>query len=312
MPPNLSYSNDPLWADVVPIPQDDGGPNALATIAYSDEYSEATSYLRAVMAADEHSERGLALTAHLVSLNPSHYTVWLFRAATLFALDKDLREEIAWLNEIALIHLKNYQIWHHRQLLMDRLGDPSGEAAFIRAMFDEDAKNYHVWSYRAWLVRRFELWDSELPDIERLLREDVQNNSAWNHRYYCVFGRGERVGHEPKVAPQIVEREISFATEKIELAPQNLSPWNYLRGILRAGDLPLATVKSVALKYAPVEEPDKIRSSHALDFLADIYAGEKDGAEHAVKALDLLTEKYDPIRANYWNYRKSLLVKSAA
>ena len=70
------YSLDPLWADIVPIPQNDGGPNALAAIAYTEEYSEAMSYLRAVMAAEEHSDRVLELTGHLVGINPSHYTVW--------------------------------------------------------------------------------------------------------------------------------------------------------------------------------------------------------------------------------------------
>jgi len=60
----------------VPLPQDDGGPTALATIAYTDEYSEAMCYLRAVMAATEYSERVMSLTAHIIDLNPAHYTVW--------------------------------------------------------------------------------------------------------------------------------------------------------------------------------------------------------------------------------------------
>jgi protein farnesyltransferase/geranylgeranyltransferase type-1 subunit alpha len=42
--------------------------------------------------------------------------------------------------------------------------------------------------------------------------------------------------------------------------------------------------------------------------LAEIYADEENKGEEAVKALDLLANKYDPIRENYWNYRKSLLV----
>ena len=37
---------------------------------------------------------------------------------------------------------------HHRQVMMDKLGDPRGEAEFMEKMFDKDAKNYHVWSYR--------------------------------------------------------------------------------------------------------------------------------------------------------------------
>ena len=70
------YSDSEVWEDVVPIPQDDGGPNPLAAIAYTEEYSEAMSYLRAVMAKDEKSDRSLVLTEHIIKLNPAHYTVW--------------------------------------------------------------------------------------------------------------------------------------------------------------------------------------------------------------------------------------------
>ena len=34
-----------------------------------------------------------------------------YRAKILFALDKNLEEELAWLNKISLNFLKNYQIW---------------------------------------------------------------------------------------------------------------------------------------------------------------------------------------------------------
>ena len=70
------YSESPEWDDIIPIPQDDGGPNPLAAIAYSDDYSEAMSYLRAVMASKERSDRALELTQDIVIQNPAHYTVW--------------------------------------------------------------------------------------------------------------------------------------------------------------------------------------------------------------------------------------------
>ena len=73
------YHDDEAWADVEPLPQDDGGLHPLAAIAYSDEYSEAMGYLRAVMARNEYSERVLALTEHIISMNPAHYTVWYAR-----------------------------------------------------------------------------------------------------------------------------------------------------------------------------------------------------------------------------------------
>ncbi|KAI9718655.1 MAG: CAAX geranylgeranyltransferase alpha subunit, partial [Candelina submexicana] len=69
------YSDDPAWSDIIPLPQDDGGPNPLAAIAYTGEYSEAMSYLRAVMAKNEFSDRVLALTEDIIRMNPAHYTV---------------------------------------------------------------------------------------------------------------------------------------------------------------------------------------------------------------------------------------------
>ena len=70
------YADAPEWRDVDPLPQDEGGPNPLAAIAYTEEYSEAMSYLRAVMAKNEMSDRVLNLTEDIISMNPAHYTVW--------------------------------------------------------------------------------------------------------------------------------------------------------------------------------------------------------------------------------------------
>lgn len=70
------YADSEEWADIIPIAQDDGCINPLAAIAYSEEYSEAMSYLRAVMAKNEKSERVLDLTVDIIKMNPAHYTVW--------------------------------------------------------------------------------------------------------------------------------------------------------------------------------------------------------------------------------------------
>ena len=107
-----------------------------------------------------------------------------------------------------------------------------------------------------------------------------------------------------------------FAKSAIRLAPQNQSPWNYVRGLQRQANgpaaLPLTSLQSFANEFAKVESPDDVRSSHALDLLADIYAAESGKMAEASKALDLLAEKYDPIRANYWNWRKAKLDAPAA
>lgn len=70
------YSEDPKWASVVPLPQEECVPTPLAQINYPDAYIEAMSYLRAVMANEERSLRVLELTADIIKMSPSHYTIW--------------------------------------------------------------------------------------------------------------------------------------------------------------------------------------------------------------------------------------------
>ncbi|KAF2178640.1 farnesyltransferas-like protein [Zopfia rhizophila CBS 207.26] len=309
------YHDDPRWADIDALPQDDGGPYPLAAIAYTDEYSEAMSYLRAVMARNEMSERVLELTEHIIDMNPAHYTVWLYRAKVLSATNSDLSREIAWLNPTALRHLKNYQIWHHRQTIIDKLDSHVGEADFIATMLEQDAKNYHVWSYRQWLVKRFALfpgkggadgeWDGEkeLKWTEGMIEADVRNNSAWNHRWFVVLG-----GREGEtVSDDFIKREIDYAQAAIRKAPQNQSSWNYLRGIVRHAKLPVSALKDFALEFATLESSDQVHSCHALDLLAEIYAAEENTWDEAAKAFELLATKYDPVRAQYWKYRQGLL-----
>jgi protein farnesyltransferase/geranylgeranyltransferase type-1 subunit alpha len=234
----------------------------------------------------------------------------LFRASTLKHLKHDPRDELEWLTNISLKHLKNYQIWHHRQVTMDQLDTlPPSEISFLGRMLAKDVKNYHVWSYRQWLVRHFGLWadglpespsgpsDSELSFTSALLKSDLRNNSAWNHRFFVIFGKGDDV----PVTDEVYEFEIEFAKSKIFLAPQNQSAWNYLKGVLKRKGKGIADMECFAKEFVDLDAGE-CKSSHALDLLADIWA--KNEAEKAGKALDLLAEKYDPIRKNYWEYRK--------
>jgi protein farnesyltransferase/geranylgeranyltransferase type-1 subunit alpha len=334
------YSGDPAWDDVMPIPQIEGE-NALAAISYSDDYAEAVSYLRAVMAANEHSERVLGLAEDVIDMNPGHYTVWLYRAHTILALGKNIEDELAWTNEVALQNQKNYQIWHHRQLLIDSLYPTiendrakqlklgQSEIRFLEEMFDQDKKNYHVWSYRQYLVRKLDLWSSategseevnELESLEKRVEEDVRNNSAWSQRFFLVFSDpayttpGARATEkDDKIPADIIEREIKYAQDAIRKAPQNQSPWNYLRGVLKKAGREMSTVEGFAKEFVQLGGPseESVKSSHALDLLAEVWgaAGDKQNAQ---KAFSLLSEKYDPVRKNYWAWRSAALGVGAA
>jgi protein farnesyltransferase/geranylgeranyltransferase type-1 subunit alpha len=326
-----SYAGDPEWDDVTPIALEEPE-GALAAIAYPDDYEEAISYLRAVMLKKEYSPRCLRLTEHIITLNPAHYTVWLYRASILFALGVEVPVEIKWLNGVALANLKNYQIWHHRHLLVDQYFPvierdegkrdefARGETLFITRILEEDAKNYHVWSYRSYLVRKLGLWkaagERERKLMEEMITDDVRNNSAWSHRFFVVFSDPEQstegsgaTEYDPKVPAEVLDREIEYALEKIGWAPQNQSPWNYLRGVLVKGGRKLGSVKKEAEGYARnigQEDEEDVRSTHAMDLLADIYAEEGD-REKADLCLKRLAEKWDPIRAGYWGWRRTML-----
>lgn len=110
--------------------------------------------------------------------------------------------------------------------------------------------------------------------------------------------------HDPKVPAATIEREVSYAKEKIAIAPQNQSPWNYLRAVLAKGGRTLESEKALAegLVSGLGTEGESVKSSHALDYLADVYAqaGDKEKAE---LCLQRLADKWDPIREGYWKYR---------
>ncbi|KAI0015335.1 protein prenylyltransferase [Xylariomycetidae sp. FL0641] len=344
-----SYALDPDWDDVTPIPQVEPE-GALAAIAYPDDYSESMGYLRAVMAANEQSKRCLKLTEHIISMNPAHYTVWLYRFELVKALDIPIPDELAWLNGVSLQHLKNYQIWHHRQQLMEHYvpslissSSTTDEAAaaggekkakanpalvqlatserrFLQRMLDEDTKNYHVWTYRQYLIRKVGGWGlAELSSAAAMIDGDVRNNSAWSHRFFLVFSdpahtsEPARLGArtpDPALPASVIDREVDYAQKKIRDAPQNQSPWNYLRGVLAKAARPLGSVKAFAEEFVhdlgKGEDEEKVASSHALDLLADI-AKEEGDREKARLCLERLADKWDPIRKGYWAYRVRLL-----
>lgn len=284
------------------------------------------------MAAKEHSPRCLKLTEHIISMNPAHYTVWLYRFDIVRALDIPILDEIAWLDEVALDYTKNYQIWHHRQLLLDQyyptIADTPDEVKrfgkserdFLMRMFADDAKNYHVWSYRQSLVRKLGMWDEgELESMAGMIEHDVQNNSAWSHRFFIVFSNptyttkdSHATEHDPAVPAEVIDRELEYAKLKIMKAPQNQSPWNYLIGVLAKGGRKFAEVRGYCEGFVRNlgAEGEVVRSSHALDLLADVYA-EAGDREKADLCLKRLGDKWDRVRLGYWEWKRKQLSASA-
>ncbi|KDO29671.1 hypothetical protein SPRG_05623, partial [Saprolegnia parasitica CBS 223.65] len=282
---------NPEWADVQRVPQDDG-PNPAVPINYSTYYRDVMDLFRAVLLSDELSERTLTLTEAVIECNAANYTAWHFRRKVLKALNADLADELDFCMDKALDNPKNYQIWHHRREIVDRLNDAKRELPFIAEALSDDSKNYHCWSYRQWVVQRFGLWDGELAFVDEMLAQDMRNNSAWNHRWFV------RNHTPPSAIVRAQEIEVAFAY--IEKAPHNESAWNYLRGWIAHQDfveLPTIEARCAAIYAA---HPT---CTFAANVLVDILSQEPTPAN--VAAATEILEKLmvvDPVRAVYWSY----------
>lgn len=245
------------WADIVPIQQYESS-NPLAPIFYTVEYQDATDYFRGIVKKGEKSPRVLELTEAIIRINPAHYSAWQYRYETLLELSADLTTELKLMDELGVKFLKNYQVWHHRRLLVTLTKSPRAELEFIQKGLEVDEKNYHTWSYRQWLLAHFDgitsdqgnIWDGELNFVDVMLTKDVRNNSAWHHRFFVVWGCGTREGEEDRL--EVFRRELIYVKQSISIAPNNSSAWNFLRGILEHNALPFVSVKLFVLPYTAV------------------------------------------------------------
>lgn len=112
-------------------------------------------------------------------------------------------------------HPKNYQIWYHRQWIVQQLGDSSSELDFTAEILVEDAKNYHAWTHRQWAIKTYSLWvrccsllifrwENELNYADELIKNDIRNNSAWNQRYFVIC-------HTTGYTPEVINSETEYA-----------------------------------------------------------------------------------------------------
>lgn len=165
-----------------------------------------------------------------------------YRQKLLVALNADLDEELEWTEEMIADNPKSYQLWHHRQVVIERHIAPlfppgvtastltaisltpyenmsaaqrairdtvQGELDFIAKALIEDSKNYHAWSYRQWVLNHFgkgPWWEDELTYLDELLTVDIRNNSAWNQRFFIV-SQGSK-----GLTDEIVQREVQYVT----------------------------------------------------------------------------------------------------
>jgi protein farnesyltransferase/geranylgeranyltransferase type-1 subunit alpha len=227
------YASNPHWKDVTPVPEQEFIPSVVK-IATTPKFDETMGYYRAIVKANEMSERALSITHDVIKLNPANYTAWQYRIKCLVELKADMREELAFAVELSEDNPKCYQVWQHRRAVVSVLGSPENELAATAAYLREDTKNYHTWSYRQWLLRTFggaSAWAQDLRDTAGLLVAlDVRNNSLWNQRSFLLT----RCFPAALASPSVVRAELAFVFFCIHRVSLSESAWVYLDSLVRA------------------------------------------------------------------------------
>lgn len=317
----IPLSQRPEWSDVIPVQQDDG-PNPVVPIAYKEDFRETMDYFRAVYISDERSPRSLRLTAEAIHFNPGNYTVWHFRRLILEALNCSLHDELDYIERFAKSNSKNYQIWHHRRWVAEKLGTDAAtkELEFTKKILSIDAKHYHAWSHRQWVLQALGGWEGELDYCQQLLEDDIFNNSAWNQRHFVITRSPFLGGLEA-----MREFEVSYTIKAIRANPENESPWRYLRGLYQHDTE--ALISSLQIPSLCVEVLSaKNNFIFALSLILDLLCHGFNPSEEMKNAVQVLKnsdsqpsdlsladticgilESVDPMRKNYWAWRKQRL-----
>jgi protein farnesyltransferase/geranylgeranyltransferase type-1 subunit alpha len=99
---------------------------------------------------------------------------WYHRRLCIDQLEGiDLNKELEWLDSIGVDNQKNYQIWQHRKMIVEKTGNHTHEKPLLNEVFEDEPKNFHAWCHRIWVVRRSKLFEGEFDFVESMLDEVI-------------------------------------------------------------------------------------------------------------------------------------------
>mmetsp|Transcript_34634 Transcript_34634/g.63691 ORF Transcript_34634/g.63691 Transcript_34634/m.63691 type:complete len:380 (+) Transcript_34634:86-1225(+) len=251
-------------SDVTPLPQNDGPVTPVCSIAYTSTFIKSFDYLRALLKADERSERAFDLTTQCLKLNPANYTVWHFRRRCLIALSGDgdgddgsgcggggtidvdrIEKDLEWTDNLGGTNPKNYQLWYHRRALLEfrfegkSVRESEEEAAlllsvaqkeleYVDKILEDDSKNYHAWSHRQWIIRTLDnptLWSTEIQYSHSKILSDPRNNSAWSQRWFALH-EGSTIATDSSKTSTILSLEKAKEEANYALSGAKVDPYN--------------------------------------------------------------------------------------
>ena len=267
-------------------------------IKYREKEIKLMDIFRAVLLSKEISLRVYELTTSVIFCFPTNYVAWVLRRECLDKVKEiDPYQELNWLDDLMVDNQKNYQIWHHRKLLIEKMNDVSHEKTVLDNVFNFEPKNFHAWSHRIWMIRRFNNVEGEFDFIDKMLKNDIKNNSVWNYRFFLV-----QFVNNNKLNKDIIEKEIKYAIDLIKIVPKNECPYCYIRGYITKFGYKYNDFNFVKEELEKILEENE-NNSYGLMLLLDYYEEEKNEKKFNETIEKLIT--IDFIRKKYYNWRKS-------
>ncbi len=269
----------------------------LLKMNYPHEFEELMCIFRGVIQSGEISKRVYDLTTEIIQSNPAIYEAWVIRRKCLDKFDSlDLFKELEWTSKRILHSIKNYQGWHHRKLIIEKLNTVKYEKSFLNQVLEIDHKNFLSWSHRIWMIRRFNNIEGEFEFIEKMLQDDIKNNSVWTYRSFLILYINNN-----KIDKETLKQEIMFAINKIKICQNNESPYNFIFGYIKKFGYKFNEFQDLKNQLKNIFDDNK-ENYFALSLLMEFYEEEND-KEKFYNAIDTL-EKIDYIRKKYYLWRK--------